>query len=70
MHHDTTDFRSAKFQEICTQDVDLRGGEFLSNKILKIFLQGVVFFEKGKFFDDIANDFRLPTSHSDNSLMI
>jgi len=25
--HDFADFRSAKFHEICTQDMDLRGGE-------------------------------------------
>ena len=41
---DFTDFRSAKFHKICTQDVDLRSGESFRNKILKIFPQEVVFF--------------------------
>ena len=31
--HDFADFRSAKFHEICTQDVDLRGGESFRKNI-------------------------------------
>ena len=41
--HDFTDFRSAKFQEICTHDVDLRGAESFQNEFLKTFSQGVIF---------------------------
>jgi len=44
--HDFTDFRLAKFHEICTQDVVLRDGESYQNQIFKIFVQGVVFIQK------------------------
>jgi len=44
--NDFTDFRSAKFQEICTQDVVLRRGESFRKEIFKIFPQGVVFSQK------------------------
>jgi len=41
--HDFTDFRSAKYHEIRTQDVDLRDGESFRNNILKIFPKGIFF---------------------------
>jgi len=47
--HDFTDFWSAKFHEICTQDVDLQRDESFQNEIFKIFPQGVVF-SKTHFF--------------------
>jgi len=34
--HDFADFQSAKFHEICTQDVVLRLGEFFRNRFMKI----------------------------------
>jgi len=46
---DFTDFRSAKFQEICTHDVDLRDAESFRNEFLKTFSWGVVFSKKANF---------------------
>jgi len=54
-----TDFPSANFHEICTEDVNLWGGESFKDRILKIFPQGVVLFKKGKFWAKIFNDFWL-----------
>jgi len=44
--NDFTNFWSAKFHEICTQDVDLQRGESFWNKIYKIFPQEVDYSKK------------------------
>jgi len=66
--HDFTNFRSAKFHEIYTQDVDLKGGESFRKQILKILPQGGLFFQKGNFCAKIFT--RLPTSSRDFPEMI
>jgi len=64
------DFQSAKFHEICTQDVDLCRDESFWNEILKIFLQGVFFPQKDNFWSKTFNDFGLQAAISPKSLQI
>jgi len=65
--HDFTDFRSAKFHEICTQDVDLCRDKSFRNRILQVIPQGV-FFQKGNVWAKIFQ--QLTTSGPYNSLTI
>jgi len=57
--HDFADFRSAKFKEICTQEVDLCRDASFRNKILKIFPQGVFFVKRQIWSENLQ---RLATS--------
>jgi len=67
--HDFTDFQSAKFQEICTQDVDLRGGESFLKHFWKFARKGS-FSEKVNFCVKLVNDFRLQAAISAKWLQI
>ena len=62
--HDFTDFQSAKFHEICTQDVDLRDDESFRKTFVKICPQGDFFSKKGKFWATVFNDFGLQAAIS------
>jgi len=65
-----TNFRSAKFHEICTQHVDLRGGASFRNKILKTLQQGVFLSKKATFARKSSRNFRLQATISPKWLQI
>jgi len=59
---DFTDFRSAKFHEICTQYVDLCRDESFRGEFLKNFPVRGRFFQKGNFLENASttSNFRPP----------